>query len=52
MSLYWSFDLGAVARRCLYLGLVEGTESVWDVQLQIEAFRHALAVRPRVAIPG
>lgn len=39
MSLCWGFDLSRVARRCLYLDAVKRTETVWDVNLAIEAFR-------------
>src|SRR5215472_16045774 len=46
MSILWSFDLAAVARRNLYLDRLEGTRTVWDVQLQIEAFRETVKLRP------
>jgi len=51
MSMYWHFDLPAVAERSLYLPSLEGTETVFDVQLRIEAFRHAVTSRPRKPIP-
>lgn len=51
MCLYWSFDLAAVARRSLYLPLLEGTETIFDVGVRIEAFRKAVASRPRSVIP-
>jgi hypothetical protein len=51
MSLLWAFELDAVARRSLYLRDLEGTQSIWDVQLVIEAFRHRCAIKPRVVIP-
>jgi len=35
----------------LYLPLLEGTESVFDVAARIEAFRHGVTKRPRRAIP-
>ena len=39
MSLYFGFELAAVARRSLYLTQLEDTETVWDVVARIEAFR-------------
>jgi hypothetical protein len=51
MSLVWGFDLAGVARRNLYLDRLRESDSIWDVQLAIEAFRHEIAVRPRRAIP-
>jgi hypothetical protein len=51
MTLYFSVDLEAVAKRCLYLDRLESTETIWDVQAQIEAFRERVQVRPRRAIP-
>lgn len=51
MCLIWSFDLAAVARRSLYLQLLEGTESIFDVGARIEAFRKAVPSRPRTIIP-
>jgi hypothetical protein len=52
MGLLWGFELDAVARRWLYLRDLEGTESIWDVQLIIEAFRKKISSKPRVAIPA
>jgi hypothetical protein len=51
MALYFGFDLQAVAERSLYLPLLEGTRTIFDVALRIEAFRHTVAVRPRRPIP-
>jgi hypothetical protein len=51
MSLLWAFDLPAVARRNLYLDRLRATESLWDVQLAIEAFRATVTTRPRQTIP-
>ena len=51
MCLYWSFELAAVARRSLYLPLLEGTETIFDVGVRIEAFRKAVSSRPRAIIP-
>lgn len=51
MSLLWAFELDAVARRSLYLRDLEGTRSIWDVQLIIEAFRHGCAIKARATIP-
>ena len=52
MSLYWAFELAHVARANLYLDRLATSETIWDVQLQIEAFRHSVTTRPRTAIPG
>jgi hypothetical protein len=51
MTLYWHFDLQAVAGRSLYLRLLEGTQTAFEVQAIIEGFRHGVPVRPRTAIP-
>jgi hypothetical protein len=51
MTLLWAFDLPAVARRNLYLDLLTGTQSVWDVQLAIERFHASAQTRLREAIP-
>jgi len=51
MSIYWHFDLAAVAERSLYLASLEGTESIFDVQLRIEAFQNTVVCRPRRTIP-
>ncbi len=51
MSLLWAFDLDAVARRSLYLRDLEGTQTIWDVQLVVEAFREGIRIKPRTVIP-
>ncbi len=51
MAMYWHFDLTAVAERSLYLRMLEETETVFDVQLRIEAFQKAVKSRPRAIIP-
>jgi hypothetical protein len=51
MSLYWHFELGAVAERSLYLASLEGTSTMFEVQVRIEAFHKAAAIRPWRAIP-
>jgi hypothetical protein len=51
MALYFSFELQAVARRSLYLQLLEGTQTIFDVAALIRAFRHTVPARPRVPIP-
>jgi hypothetical protein len=51
MSLLWAFDLAAVARRNLYLKGLRETESIWDVQAILEAFRRGIRTRPRKPIP-
>lgn len=51
MSMYWAFTLDSVAARSLYLSRLEGTRSIFDVELQIEGFRHEVRPRPRVVLP-
>jgi hypothetical protein len=51
MTLLWMFDLPAVARRSLYLDQLAATDSIWDVQGAIEAFRDEVRPRRRVPIP-
>ena len=55
MSLYWCFDLDAVARRSLYLHELADTESMFEVVAIIEAVRKQLAregkIRNREPIP-
>lgn len=51
MSLYWSFDLPAVARRSLYLPLLEQTQTIFEVQAIIEGFRRDVVKRERTLIP-
>ncbi len=45
MSLCWGFDLDAVAQRCLYLDALLRTQTIWDVNVAIEAFRKRGAAR-------
>lgn len=51
MGLLWGFELDAIAKRSLYLRELEGTRTIWDVQLIIEAFRKGITSKPRVTIP-
>ena len=51
MTLYFAFDLAAVAAASLYLPLLEGTRSIFEVQARIEGFRKGVAIRPRRTIP-
>jgi hypothetical protein len=51
MAIYFAFDLPAVAKQSLYLHLLEGTASIFDVGARIRAFRHTVQPRPRVPIP-
>ncbi|MGC4121763.1 MAG: hypothetical protein QM765_45740 [Myxococcales bacterium] len=51
MSMYWTFDLGAVARRCLYLDAVSKTESPFETSLAIEKARASLTPRKWKEIP-
>jgi len=51
MTLYWAFELGAVADRILYRDWIEETETLADLHIRIEAFRKQCAVRAREEIP-
>ena len=51
MSLCWGFELGAVARRCLYLSEILQTEDVFELVARIEAFRNRIETRPWREIP-
>lgn len=51
MSLYWAFDLQRVAERCLYLDAVKLTDSIWDVNVIVEAFRKDIDKLPWEDIP-
>ena len=51
MLIYWAFELGAVAERSLYLSTLADTETIWDVQARIEAFRRGAEKRARRLIP-
>lgn len=51
MSILWTFDLEAVARRSLYLKDLEGTVAISEVVLMIEAFRDSITPRKWAAIP-
>ncbi len=52
MTLYWAFDLEAVARRNLYLDRIAGTRTWEELRAAITDFRLGLeAVRPQEPIP-
>lgn len=51
MTLYFAFDLAAVAAASLYLPLLEGTDSIFEVQARIEGFRKGIVIRPHRPIP-
>lgn len=51
MAMYWHFDLNALAEHSLYLKTLEDTETIFDVQLKIEAFRETVKPRQRRSIP-
>jgi hypothetical protein len=51
MGLYFAFDLARVAAHSLYLSLLEGTHTTFDVARRIEAFRRGVETRPRRLIP-
>lgn len=51
MSMYWAFDLAAVAARSLYLPLLEDTQDLFHVRVRIERFREGVEHRARRVIP-
>lgn len=51
MTLYWAFELEAVARRVLYRDWLEETETLAEVVARIEAYRKQHAARPFEDIP-
>ncbi len=51
MSMYWHFDLKAVAEHSLYLALLEGTDDIFSIQSRIEAFRKTITPRKARRIP-
>ena len=52
MSLYWGFQLEAVARRNLYLDRIRETETYQDLQAAILRFRAELAeTKPWISLP-
>jgi hypothetical protein len=52
MGIYWTFDLGTVARRNLYLDKIRDTENYQHLSLAIEEFRANLTkTRPWAEIP-
>jgi hypothetical protein len=52
MTLFWAFELEAVARRCIYLDAVKTTEDMGEITRVIHESRLAIGrVRPHVPIP-
>ncbi len=51
MALAWGFDLGAVARRCLYLDEIQDTETPFELSARIEAFRERTVARSWKDLP-
>lgn len=51
MGLYFTFDLPSLARRSLYLPLLEETDTHYQVGRVNEGFRDTIEWRPRRAIP-
>jgi hypothetical protein len=51
MSILWTFDLAAVARRNLYLDRLENTRGTWDILMAIEEFRSTTSSRTVQIIP-
>ena len=51
MSMYWIFDLPALVSRSLYLDRLMNTDSIWDVQNEIQLFRGGQRKREYQPIP-
>jgi hypothetical protein len=51
MGLYFAFDLPRVVARSLYLDTLRDTESIFEVNARIEAFRNEVKTRPWRPIP-
>lgn len=51
MAMYFTFELGAVARRVRYLAELDGTQTLFEVSAIIEAYQRGTDLRPRAAIP-
>lgn len=51
MSMYWAFHLDVVVKRNLYLESLLSTQTIWDVQTEIQKFRSGQELRKRVPIP-
>ena len=51
MSLVWAFELGPLAKRCLYSSHIRETTTVFEVHAAIEAFRHEVTIRKRRSLP-
>lgn len=51
MSMYFGFDLDAVAQRCLYREYMEGTYSHWDVNRAIGNFLYVADSREWMSLP-
>ncbi|PTA69194.1 DUF1152 domain-containing protein [Deinococcus arcticus] len=51
MGLYWTFELGAVARRLQYYDAMRATQTLTDVGRVIEVHRDGVPIRPWAAIP-
>jgi hypothetical protein len=51
MSMYWTFELNAVARRCLYLDKIKHTEGYMELTDVIKAFRGSIECKTWGDIP-
>jgi len=51
MTLLWVFELQTVARHNLYLGQLEASETMRDVELAIESFHATVRCRPGESLP-
>ena len=51
MGIYFTFDLPTLARSVHYLDRLEGTQTLMQVSLAIEEYRHSVTPRAQRAIP-
>jgi hypothetical protein len=51
MSLYWAFEVGAVARRCLYLDRIRDTQTFEEMTLAIATFRAGVQAKDWRVLP-
>ena len=51
MAMYWAFELKSVADRCLYLDRIGEAQTMMDLTIRIEAFRHEIQTRAWEDIP-
>lgn len=51
MSMYWCFELEAIANRCLYLDYILDTHSRWDVHRALSNYLYTVTPREWMNIP-